>query len=154
MKRSSIERKERKKELYEPAPSTVQFHIPFSVAAPDTACTGTRDVLINNADVQHLLGAHKDQIFRVVGYAIEAQAVGLLEEQRGGRARNTPARMPHASNDAVEIIRDEDSYRSERLVHLDPQDVIVRVGTFLLTQEIEKKKKEGKERVSNESQSL
>jgi hypothetical protein len=117
------------------------------VTAPDTACTRTRDVLIRNADVQYLLGAHEDQVFRIVGYDVEAQTVGLPEEQRCRRARNTPARMPHASNDAVEVTRDEDSYRSERLVHLDPQDIIVRVGTFLLTQASEirkKKKKRGK----------
>ena len=62
---------------------------------------------------------------------MDAQVVGFLEEQRGGRARDAPARMPHASDDAMEVMGDEDGHSGEGFVHLDPQYIIVRVRTTL-----------------------
>jgi hypothetical protein len=56
--------------------------------------------------------------------------------------------MPHASDDAVEVMGDEDGDLSERFVHLGPQDIIVRVRTTLCTHKGKKKK------VSNESKNL
>lgn len=101
------------------------------VGAPQAPPAGKGGILTRNADVQHLLGAHQNQILRRIGHAVEAQAVAFFEEQRGRRARDAPARMPHASDDAVEVVGDEDGDRRERLVHLDPQDVIDHVGTTL-----------------------
>jgi hypothetical protein len=39
--------------------------------------------------------------------------------------------MPHASDDAVEIVGEEDGDLGEGLVHLGPQDIIVRIRTTL-----------------------
>jgi hypothetical protein len=78
------------------------------VGTPHTSSAGNRGILTSNANVQYLLGAYQNQIFRHVGYVVESQVVGFPEEQRGRRARDTPARMSHASDDAVEVVGDED----------------------------------------------
>ena len=101
------------------------------VLAPHTPGTGDRGVLTGNADVQNLLGAHQNEIFRRIGHAMETQAVRFLEIQRGLRARDAPARMPHAPDDAMEVMGYEDRDLCEGLVHLDPQDVFVNGGTSL-----------------------
>ncbi len=79
---------------------------------------------------------------------MEAQAVGFLQEQRGRRARDAPARMPHASDDTVEVVGDEDGDPGEGLVHLDPQDVIACVGTTLRHRKFKKIRRKGKGKVS------
>ncbi len=101
------------------------------MGTPHTPSAGKRRILTSNADVQNLLGAHQNQIFRTVGHVVESQVVGFLEEQRGRRARDAPARMSHASDDAVKVVRYEDGDLGVGFVHLDPQDIIVRVRTAL-----------------------
>ena len=101
------------------------------MGTPHAPGAGKRGILASNADVQHLLRAHQNQVFRRVGHVVEPQVVGFLEEQRRRRARDAPARMPHASDDAVEVVGDEDGDLGVRFVHLDPQDIFVRVRTAL-----------------------
>jgi len=101
---------------------------------------GKRRVVVHDADAQDLLGAHQDQILRLVRHVVEAQVVGLLEVQRGVRARDAPARLAHASDDAVEVPREEDGDLGVRLVHLDPQDAVL-VSTTLWTREEARKEK-------------
>jgi hypothetical protein len=103
----------------------------LDVGTPYTPSAGKRGILASNADVQYLLGAYQNQIFRHVGYVVESQVVSFLEEQRGRRARDTPARMPHASDDAVEVMGYEDGDLGVGFVHLDPQDIFARVRTTL-----------------------
>jgi hypothetical protein len=97
---------------------------------PPTSSGGERGVVVHDADAQDLLGTHQDQILRLVRHVIEAQVVGLLEIQRGVRARDAPARLAHASDDAVKVPREEDGDLGVRLVHLDPQDAVLVTTTL------------------------
>jgi hypothetical protein len=95
---------------------------PLFRETPPTTSGGERRVVVHDADAQDLFGADQHQIFRLVRHGVEAQVVRFLEVQRGVRARDAPARVAHASDDAVEVAREEDGHLCVGLVHLDPQD--------------------------------
>jgi len=115
-----MQRKEKKK-----AQKCARANICLFRETPPTTSGGERRVVTHDANAQDLLGADQDHIFRFVRHAVKAQVVGLFEVQRGVRARDAPARVAHASDDAVEVAWKEDGHLRVRLVHLDTQDTIL-----------------------------
>lgn len=88
-------------------------------------------VVARDADAQHLLGPHQNSIVRPARLAVETQVIGFLEIQGGRRARDAPTPMARALDDAVEVSGEEEGDLGVRLVHLNPQDVVVCIDTTL-----------------------
>jgi len=81
-------------------------------------------VVARDADTQHLLRAHQNSVLRPARLAVETQVIGFLEIQRGRRARDAPAPMARALDDAMEVSGEEEGDLGVRLVHLNPQHVV------------------------------